>query len=201
MLAFGALLLATPWLVRGGVRLYYDRKLYVVEQAPARPVAIVFGAAVYGGDRLSTVLRDRVDAAVDLYLSGRVEQIIVTGHASSEYYDEPRAMKAYAVERGVPAEAILTDGEGHRTYDSCYRARNVYGVESAVLVTQAFHLPRALLTCRWLGIEAVGAVADQRPYRGARWYEMRETGATLVAIWDVLRNEPPPPWDGSLEQS
>jgi SanA protein len=196
-LVLGLLLMTSPWLVRSTVKSYYDRRLYAVERVPQRPVAVVFGAAVYG-DRLSAVLRDRVETAIDLYQTGQVDRILVSGDNSSDFYDEPGAMRDYAIERGVPPEDILVDPAGHRTYDTCYRARNVYGVESAVLVTQAFHLPRALLTCGGMDIDAVGAVADRRPYRGARWYEMRETAATLVAIWDVLRGDPPPGWEAVI---
>ena len=116
----------------------------------------------------------------------------MSGGAISGNYDEPAAMKRYAVERGVAEDDVMTDHGGQRTYDTCYRARYVFDVRDAVLVTQAFHLPRALLTCDGLGVSAVGAMADQQPYRGARWYEMRETAATLVAAWDVFRRQPPP---------
>jgi SanA protein len=155
-------------------------------------VAIVFGAAVYGNGRLSAVLRDRVETAIALYQSGQVGRLIMSGGPDSGSYDEPEAMKAYAVDRGVDPADITTDHGGLRTYDTCYRARYIFDVRDAVLVTQAFHLPRALLTCDGLGVRAVGAVADQQPYRGARWYEMRETAATLVAAWDVFRRQPPP---------
>ncbi len=197
LLALGLVVASSPWFVRGAVRAYYDRRLYAVENVPGRPVAVVFGAAVYG-DRLSAVLRDRVDTAIALYRTGQVERILVSGDNSSDFYDEPGAMRDYAIEQGVPAADVIADPAGHRTYDTCFRAREVYGVESAILVTQAFHLPRALLTCGSMGIDAVGAVADRRPYRGARWYEMRETAATLVAIWDVLRGDPPPGWEAAL---
>jgi SanA protein len=154
-------------------------------------VAVVFGAAVYSGGRLSPVLRDRMDTAIDLYRAGRVDHILVSGDGRSIYYDEPGAMHSYAVQQGVAQGDVTTDRAGRRTYDTCYRAAYVYDVTQAVLVTQRFHLPRALLTCGGLGIDVVGASADRRPYRGAGWYELRETGATLVAAWDVARRQPP----------
>ncbi len=197
LVVVGVALMASPFFLRSVVKAYYDGRSYEVVDTPARPVAIVFGAAVYG-DRLSSVLRDRVDTAITLYQSGVVDRIIVSGGTDDAFYNEPNAMRAYAVERGVPASAIIPDYEGNRTYDTCFRARHTLDVESAILVTQAFHLPRSLLTCRWLGIDAVGAVADQRPYRGARWYEVRETAATVVALWDVLRREPPPAWESAI---
>ncbi len=186
------LLVGTPILVRNAVKVYYHRAMYSPLETPPRQVAVVFGAAVYGNGRLSPVLRDRVDTAIALYESGQVDQILVSGDNSSLYYDEPGSMMAYAIERGVDPADILADRAGHRTYDTCYRASHVFEIENAILVTQAFHLPRALLTCQGLGIDVVGATADRRPYRDAGWYEIRETAATLVAAWDVLRREPPP---------
>ena len=99
---------------------------------------------------------------------------------------------AYAIERGVPSEDLQPDFGGRRTYDTCYRAREIFQIDNAILVTQEFHLPRALFTCNLLGIEAVGVAADLRPYRGARWYEFRETAATLNALWDIIRQARPP---------
>jgi SanA protein len=191
-LAAVVFIVMSPVLWRNAVKLYYRRSIYIPPEVPESQVAVVFGAAVYANGRLSPVLRDRVDTAIALYKSGQVSRIIVSGDNRSFDYDEPGSMMAYAIERGVDPADITADRAGHRTYDTCYRASYVFDVENAVLVTQAFHLPRALLTCEGLGIEAVGAVADQRSYRGAGWYEIRETGATLVAAWDVVRREPPP---------
>lgn len=192
LLLLAALCLTFPFLWRQGISRYYEGAIYEAAGTPARRVAIVFGAAVYRNGRLSPVLRDRVDTAVTLYKSGVVGKILMSGDNQFEDYNEPGAMVAYAVEKGVPPEDVQPDYGGRRTYDTCYRARYVFQVEAAVLVTQDFHLPRALFTCRSFGIDAVGARADLRPYRGARWYEVRETAATLVALWDVLRQEPPP---------
>src|SRR5690606_2334630 len=101
-------------------------------------------------------------------------------------------MMEYAIGRGVPAEVIQPDYAGRRTYDTCYRARHIFGVESAVLVTQHFHLPRALFTCQQLGVDAVGVAADQRNYhpRSLAWSESREFLARVWALWDVIRGEP-----------
>lgn len=191
---------ALPFVVRGAVNLFYDRRIFAPSETPAQPVAIVFGAAVYG-DRLSSVLRDRMDTAIALYDAGLVDHILVSGGTDGAFYNEPDVMKAYAVDQGVPAVAITPDYEGIRTYDTCFRARHLFGARQAVLVTQAFHLPRALLTCQALGVDAVGAVADRRPYRAAGWYEMRETAATLVAVWDVIRREPPTTWEATIAPS
>lgn len=187
-----AVAILSPILWRNTVKLYYNRSIYNPVDVPRQKVALVFGAAVYGNGRLSPVLRDRMDTAIDLYRAGQVDSILVSGDNRTSDYDEPGSMMAYAIEHGVDPHHIRVDRAGHRTYDTCYRASHIFDVTDAVLVTQAFHLPRALLTCEGLGIRAVGAVADRRSYRGARWYEIRETGATLVAAWDVVRREPPP---------
>jgi len=192
-LALGLVAVASlPIFWRTAVKGYYQRHIYAVQSAPAQRAAVVFGAAVYGNGRLSPVLRDRVETAVQLYKTGRVDKLLMSGDNQALNYDEPSAMVAYAVAQGVPPEDVQPDYGGRRTYDTCYRARDIFQVESVVLVTQAFHLPRALFTCRQLGVTAVGVAADLRAYRGARWYEIRETAATLVALWDVLRHNPPP---------
>ena len=182
----------SPFVWRKGVQWVYGRSIYTTETVPTDRVAIVFGAAVYGNERLSPVLRDRMDTAITLYHDGKVEKILVSGDNSTLEYNEPDAMKEYAIQRGVPADDIQPDYGGRRTYDTCYRAREVFQLDSAILVTQQFHLPRAIFTCRRLGIDAVGVSADLRPYRDARWYEVRETGATAVALWDTIRQLPSP---------
>ncbi len=180
-----------PLVWRRAVRSYFSRQIYSPSSVPSEQVAIVFGAAVYSNGRLSSVLRDRMETAISLYHSGKTNKILVSGDNSVDNYNEPGAMMDYAVERGVPREDIQPDYGGRRTYDTCYRARDIFRVDSAILITQEFHLPRALFTCRLLGVEATGVSADLRPYRGARWYEFRETAATLVALWDVIRQDPP----------
>lgn len=184
-------LILAPLVWRRTVRSYYAGRIHPPSSAPSEQVAIVFGAAVYGNGRLSSVLRDRMETAITLYQSQKVSKILVSGDNSSDNYNEPGAMMAYAIERGIPPEDIQPDYGGRRTYDTCYRAREIFQLDSAILVTQEFHLPRALFTCRLLGVETIGVSADLRSYRGARWYELRETAATLNALWDVIRQNPP----------
>ena len=190
--AVGLIIAISPFVWRKGVQWVYGRSIYTTDTAPTDRVAIVFGAAVYGNERLSTVLRDRMDTTITLYKDGKVEKILVSGDNSTLEYNEPDAMMAYGIERGVSPNDIQPDYGGRRTYDTCYRAREVFQLDSAILVTQEFHLPRALFTCQRLGIEAVGVMADLRPYRAADWYEIRETGATAVALWDTIRQLPSP---------
>ena len=178
----GLALLLAPFVWRKGVQWVYGRSIYTTEDVPADTVAIVFGAAIYGNGRLSPILRDRMDTAVQLYQAGTAQKIIVSGDNRFEDYDEPTAMMEYAIERGVAAEDVQPDYAGRRTYDTCYRAREIFQLESAILVTQRFHLPRALFTCQQLGIEVVGVASDPQLYRDAGWYEVRETLATAVAL-------------------
>lgn len=125
---------------------------------PYEPVAIVFGAGAPAG-RPTPYLARRLDVALDLYRRGKVTVILVTGDNSRPDYDEPTVMRNYLADRGVPTARIVRDFAGFDTWASCVRARKIFGVDRATLVTQDFHLPRALLLCRAAGIDAYG-VAD-----------------------------------------
>jgi SanA protein len=191
LLALGGLALAVPRLVTG---LYARPLTYPAESVPARSVAIVFGAGLRRDGRPTAVLRDRVAAAAELYFSGKVQKLLMSGDNRFVYYNEPGAMREYALELGVPDEAIVMDFAGRRTYDTCYRAKEIFQVDGAVLVTQGFHLPRALYTCNRLGVDAVGVAADQSRYRtrSELFWNLRELPATLVALWEVNFSRPLP---------
>ncbi len=191
-----------PWGWRTFVEWRYASVTFTAEEYTASVVApeispriaIVFGARVYSRERLSAMLRDRVDTAIDLYHAGKVDKLLLTGGQNGLEYDEPGAMMAHALARGVPADAIQPDYGGRRTYDSCYRAAHIFQVEQAVLITQAFHLPRALLLCDNLGLDVVGVIADRRDYapRAIAWSEAREVPALLAALYDLVRRPLPP---------
>ncbi|MHB1356517.1 MAG: SanA/YdcF family protein [Anaerolineae bacterium] len=155
-------------------------------------VAIVFGAGIWPDGRLSDILADRVDTAIDLYNQRKVRKLLFTGDNRNLNYNEPRRMAEYAIAQGVPEADIVLDYAGLRTYDSCYRARYIFEVESAILVTQAYHLPRALFTADRLGIRVVGVAADRHQYRYITNYRLRELLATPVAWWEVLISQPLP---------
>lgn len=193
VLALGALLLAlTPLALRGWTHWRYGPLIYPLEDAPPRRVAIVFGAGIYADGSLTPILRDRVETAVALYLQGKVEKLLMTGDNRRADYNEPAAMRDYALAQGVPEQDIVLDYAGRRTYDSCYRARHIFYVRDAILVTQAYHLDRALMTAQRLGIDAVGVAADRRDYQHIRYYWWREVAATTAAYWDVLVTHPKP---------
>lgn len=185
------LTLVTPRLFTA---LYAGPRTHSVEQTPERPIAIVFGAGLWRDGSPTPVLRDRVATAADLYRQGKVAKLLMSGDNSHENYNEPGAMRAYALSLGVPDEAIVLDYAGRRTYDTCYRARHIFGIQDAILVTQSFHLPRAIYTCNALGISADGVSADRREYRrrSLTFWNTREIPATLVALWDVHLAKPEP---------
>jgi len=174
--------------------LYAWPRLHDISDAPSQQVAIVFGAGLRWDGSPSPVLRDRVDTAAQLYFSGKVEKLLMSGDNRWEDYNEPAAMQAYALSLGIPAEDIVLDYAGRRTYDTCYRARHIFKVESAALVTQGFHLPRALYLCNTMGLTSIGVSADQRNYRqrATLFWNLRETAATLVALWEVHVSRPVP---------
>ena len=171
-------------------------QIYTLASVPDRPVAIAFGAEVYGNGSPSAMLADRVKMAADLYQTGKVKALLFTGDNHIDTYNEPEAMRQYALSLGVPDAAIVLDYAGFRTYDSCYRARDIFKVSRAILVTQDFHLDRALLICNTLGIDSVGVAVDVlRPEGYARVSllrsEMREFPSTALSVFDLLRGAKP----------
>jgi SanA protein len=169
-------------------------RVFTVESAPTRRVAIVFGAGLWRDGSPTPVLRDRVATAARLYFAGKVEKLLMSGDNSYIEHNEPGAMRGYALELGVPDEAIVLDYAGRRTYDTCYRARSIFGLQDAILVTQSFHLPRALYLCNALGLPSIGVPADLRSYlnRSLLYWNLREVPATLAALWDVHISRPEP---------
>jgi len=171
-------------------------RIYTVKDVPAHRVAIIFGAQVYPDGHLSDMLADRVATGAVLYHAGKADVLLMTGDNHVAMYNEPEAMRRYALKLGVPDDAIVLDYAGFRTYDSCYRARDIFKVDAAILVTQRFHLDRALLTCRGLGVEAVGVPADAVRPEGYNpgdltFSQMREFPATTVAALDLLVHRKP----------
>ena len=187
--AAACVVFGAKWWVEGSTKRYIYRNMAAL---PARPIGIVFGAKVYPGGRLSTVLRARVDAGIALYRLGKVKKLLMTGDNGTRRYDEVTAMKDYAVAQGVPAQDVVRDYAGFRTYDSCYRARRIFQVTRAVLVTQAFHLPRAVYLARAQGIDAVGFTADDRLFPSdAVKMASRERLSVVGAVFDAAFHRPP----------
>lgn len=175
------------WAPRRLVERRFAGSIVTVPQAPHAPVGIVFGAGLLRDGRPTTILYDRVAAAAQVYADGKVDELLMSGHETTEGYSEPQAMRTLAESLGVPAGAIQTDGLGARTFTTCQRALSTFGIRQALLITQNYHLPRALAICEGLGIEAVGVSADLRPYnpRAVQYWEFREIPATLVALVEI----------------
>ena len=186
--AAAAILFPRMIMVKTGRNLIYTDP----EAAPERSAAVVFGAGLRRDGTPTAVLRDRIQTAAELYFSGKAKKILMSGDNRFLNYNEPGAMQAYALELGVPEEDIVLDYAGRRTYDTCYRAQAIFGLREAVLVTQEFHLYRALYTCKQLGLDAVGVSADLRPYRDSGFWKVREIPASLMAFIHVHLTRPEP---------
>jgi SanA protein len=191
LVVLGLLVLGVPRLITG---LYAHSRTYTAFDVPTRRVAIVFGAGVSSDGSPTPVLANRVTEAANLYLSGKVEKLLLSGDNRFVNYNEPESMQKLALSLGVPEEALVLDYAGRRTYDTCYRAKAIFGVTEAILVTQSFHLPRALYLCNRLGVTSVGVASDLQYYRklSRLSWNLRELPATLAALWDVNVGHPVP---------
>jgi vancomycin permeability regulator SanA len=172
-----------------------------IEDAPAAPVAIVFGAGLRPDGEPTQWLSHRLDAGAELYRSGRVRALLVTGDNSGPSYNEPGAMREYLIDEGVPARRIVTDDAGFNTWDSCARARTVFGVTEALLVSQDFHIPRVVALCEAAGIDGWGVSV---PEWRSLFSSFREIAAAGTAAWQVISTPPPTsttPPSASLERA
>ncbi len=155
---------------------------------PATDVALVLGAGLRPDGSPSTYLRRRLDAAAGLSASGTVRSILVSGDGLLASHDEPGSMRDYLLDRGVPVDAIVLDREGVDTTASCVRAHEVFGVDRAVVITQDYHLRRALFSCRQAGIDVAGigvAASSVQPEQFLLWHA-RELPASIKAAWDAV---------------
>ena len=143
--------------------------IYAESDVPPAPVALVLGAKVFPDGTPSPFLTARLDLAKRLYDAGRVEVIIVSGDNNAPEYDEPAAMHDYLINVGVPESKLVVDTEGFDTYESCIRARQIFDVSRLIMVTQSYHLPRAVATCRALGVDAMGVGDDSAREHPRSW--------------------------------
>ncbi|MFF0444967.1 vancomycin high temperature exclusion protein [Streptomyces sp. NPDC004609] len=175
-----------------------DSRIRTAAEVPAQDVAVVFGAGLRQG-RPTAYLAHRLNAAAELYRAGKVKVVLVTGDNSRAEYDEPDAMRTYLTERGVPDGRIVSDYAGFDTWDSCVRAKKIFGVDRAVLVTQGFHIRRALALCDAAGVESYG-VGVEEPHN-ATWYYggAREMVAAGKAALDAVF-KPDPTFLGEREK-
>jgi len=167
--------------------------VYDESSVPPAPVAIVLGAQVYADNEPSPFLAARLDIAKRLLDEGKVKAILVSGDHGRWDYDEPGSMQVYLVARGVPASQVVLDYAGFDTYDSCARAKRVFGVRKAIVVTQSYHIDRAVTLCRSQGIDASGIGDDSVRIYTEPWAHssIREQGAVVKAAIDTLTHRDP----------
>ena len=157
-----------------------------ISEIPKKQTALILGALVYQDGSLSDIVKDRLDTAIELYESEKVEKLLVSGDHGRYTYDEVNSMKNYLLEKNIPKADIFLDHAGFDTYDSIYRARAIFEVENVIIVTQEFHLPRALYIADHLGIEALGMIADKHIYFAALRNDLREYLARVKAYLNLV---------------
>jgi SanA protein len=185
LLALAGLL--TIYLINLQVQSYSGGKTYSsIEAVPnENRIAIVLGAKVRDDGLLTDALLDRVTTAVELYKAGKVKKLLMSGDNPTPQYDEPTAMKRYAMELGVPESDIVLDFAGRRTYDTCYRAKEIFEVKKAVIVSQEFHLARTIYLCQNMGVDSIGVTGDRRRYLGQNYWAFREFFSVASAWFEI----------------
>lgn len=169
----------------------FDANSTQMRLIPERDIALVLGAGVLPDHTPTASLKLRIETAVDLYKAGRVKNLLMSGDNSDSNYNEPTSMKAYAVSLGVDAAVIGIDPGGFSTYNSCYRAHAVYNLSSVTVVTQGYHLPRAVMTCAQIGIDTIGVAAKRTGRDYTATYIVREHFATAKAYTKILLQPKP----------
>ena len=152
---------------------------------------MVLGALVYADGRPCHMLEDRLNRGIELCQNGISDRLLMTGDHGQEEYDEVNVMKRYASDAGVPKDCIFMDHAGFSTYDSMYRAKEVFQVRKMVIVTQRYHMPRALYIANELGINAYGVCAEEIRYGGQTMRDIREVAARIKDLWSVFRKAEP----------
>ena len=197
LVAAAALIIGVPNAV---VLLGAGRAGHDPARAPHAPVALVLGASVFTYGTPTPILADRLAAGAALYRDGRVDRVLVSGDRGQAFYDQVDVMRRELVRLGVPDRNIFTDHGGFDTWDSMVRARKVYEVRSAIVVTQGWHMPRALWLAKRAGLEAHGLVADRSGNEDRKGngegdenddYGLREVFARVKAVGDVLTGAQP----------
>jgi SanA protein len=191
MISFGGGLIILVILPLLWIKFSSLNDIFTSQSVPNQDVAIVFGAAIYE-HYPSDVYADRLQTAAELYHSRKVKKILVSGDNSRAGYNEPTVGKDFLIRLRVPEYDIVLDYAGFRTFDTCARARRVFQVQSAALVSQSFHIPRTVFLCQSFGIDAVGVVAKKHLYSGHVKNIFRETLARYIAFWEatLFRHDP-----------
>lgn len=188
--------LVTPFLI---IEHYKSQVYSNIDSVPHTTIAIVFGAGIYQNNTPRDMLRDRLTVVGELYQKGLIKKILVSGDNRFENYNEPAVMKNYLTQTyAIPEEDIFSDYAGRSTYETCARATSIFGVSDAILITQGYHLPRAIFTCSELGIASHGISATLQSYRQDTYFKFREIFAIYKAMINIYLF-PPPVIGGDLE--
>lgn len=171
-------------------------RIFALSDVPARPVALVLGAEVYADGTPSAFLEARLAMARDLFRAGKIRAVLVSGDNMNFDYNEPDAMRSWLIGQGLPPSKVVADYAGFDTSDSCQRAHRIFGAKSLIVLTQSFHVRRAVALCRDAGIDAVGVGDDSVAVYRRPWVmgTVREQGATVKALLDVVTSRDPVFW-------
>lgn len=176
------------------VQLHYLNRLRLASDQDARAsTAIILGASVKSDGQPSDALRDRLLVGAGLYKDAHVRQILITGDDGAYHAKEIDVMRAFLIKQGIPSDAILSDPHGYRTYESCKRAAEVFQIKDAIIVTQRFHIARALYLCESFGIQSIGVSSDRTSYQRIIYFWVRDLGASVKAWSDIHLITPEPP--------
>ncbi|PIT87546.1 MAG: hypothetical protein COU31_02305 [Candidatus Magasanikbacteria bacterium CG10_big_fil_rev_8_21_14_0_10_40_10] len=164
---------------------------YQSDKMPPSQTALVLGAGIFANGQISDMFLDRLDTAVDLYNQNKIKKILVSGDHGRQNYDEVNKAKDYLLSKGISGEDIFLDHAGFDTYDSIYRAKEIFQVDSLIIITQDFHLPRALYVANQLEIKSVGLSADRHEYLAVRLNYLREIPARVKTWLEIVFNSSP----------
>jgi len=182
------------------IKCYANKSCYAgLSNIAPKNVGIVFGAGYLRSGKPSKYLRDRLSAGIELYKNKKVSKLLLTGDNGRKGHNEPRVMKEYCVAKGVPKEDIFVDCAGFDTYSSIWRAKNIFKIESAIMVTQNYHLDRAIYIGRMMKLNTVGYSANKGSYRGYRKNSIRELFALVKASMNLVTNRKPIFSNGSID--
>lgn len=174
---------------------YYERHMYSsIDNLSGNADAVIILWASVKGNQLSQIVQDRAEAAITVYQAKKAAKIVVSWDGDSDpehYYNEVTAINKYLINRSIPPADIFVDFYGYDTYDSLRRAKEMFGIKTLIISTQRFHLPRALLIARTLGMEAEWVIADRTIYSSAEKNSLRESFARIKAMYDIIMHSDP----------
>lgn len=162
-----------------------------IESIPSSETVIVLGASVFSDGKLSPILQDRVDTALELFNQNKVQQFLLSGDHRTDDYNEVDAMNNYLLQKNVPQNKIILDHAGYDTYDSMFRSKEVFNITNAIVVTQGFHLPRTIFIARNLDLDFIGYAAKPGTYKTTKQLMSREKLANFKALWEVVFKQQP----------